>query len=116
MKIKRYAAPTMRAALAQVRSEQGPDAVILSSRRGEDGIEVIAAVDYDEALFVDANGPRQARSVSAPVIAPAPTAPIVKLPNPPMAKATPRPAARPPAPATSPRPATGAALPLEAGY
>ena len=39
----------MRAALARVRAEQGPDAVILSSRRGEDGIEVIAAVDYDEA-------------------------------------------------------------------
>jgi flagellar biosynthesis protein FlhF len=54
MKIKRYTAVTMRAALALVRSEQGPDAVILSSRRGEDGIEVIAAVDYDEALFVAA--------------------------------------------------------------
>jgi flagellar biosynthesis protein FlhF len=37
-----------------VRAEQGPDAVILSSRRGEDGIEVIAAVDYDEALFIAA--------------------------------------------------------------
>ena len=54
MKIKRYTAVSMRAALAQVRAEQGPDAVILSSRRGEDGIEVIAAVDYDEALFVEA--------------------------------------------------------------
>jgi flagellar biosynthesis protein FlhF len=54
MKIKRYTAVTMRAALALVRAEQGPDAVILSSRRGEDGIEVIAAVDYDEALFVAA--------------------------------------------------------------
>jgi flagellar biosynthesis protein FlhF len=54
MKIKRYTAATMRAALALVRAEQGPDAVILSSRRGEDGIEVIAAVDYDEALFVAA--------------------------------------------------------------
>jgi flagellar biosynthesis protein FlhF len=60
MKIKRYTAVSMRAALAQVRAEQGPDAVILSSRRGDDGIEVIAAVDYDEALFVDANRQRQA--------------------------------------------------------
>ncbi|MHB8477904.1 MAG: flagellar biosynthesis protein FlhF, partial [Steroidobacteraceae bacterium] len=51
MKIKRYTAESMRAALAQVRAEQGPDAVILSSRRIEDGIEVIAAVDYDEGLF-----------------------------------------------------------------
>ncbi len=58
MKIKRYTAASMRAALAQVRAEQGPDAVILSSRRSEDGIEVIAAVDYDEALFADANRQR----------------------------------------------------------
>ena len=55
MKIKRYMAVSMRAALAQVRAEQGPDAVILSSRRVEEGIEVIAAVDYDEALFAGAS-------------------------------------------------------------
>jgi flagellar biosynthesis protein FlhF len=67
MKIKRYTAPSMRAALALVRSEQGPDAVILSSRRSEEGIEVIAAVDYDEALFADAT--RQ-RSAAAPDVAP----------------------------------------------
>ena len=53
MKIKRYTADSMRAALALVRAEQGPDAVILSSRRYEEGIEVIAAVDYDDALFAD---------------------------------------------------------------
>jgi len=64
MKIKRYTAPSMRAALALVRSEQGPDAVILSSRRGDDGIEVIAAVDYDEALFADAT--RQRTQAAAP--------------------------------------------------
>ncbi len=58
MKIKRYTAPSMRAALALVRAEQGPDAVILSSRRSEEGIEVIAAVDYDEALFAEAKRPR----------------------------------------------------------
>jgi flagellar biosynthesis protein FlhF len=54
MKIKRHMADSMRAALAKVRAEQGPDAVILSSRRVEEGIEVIAAVDYDEGLFVGA--------------------------------------------------------------
>jgi flagellar biosynthesis protein FlhF len=58
MKIKRYMAETMRAALAQVRVEQGPDAVILSSRRVAEGIEVIAAVDYDEALFAGATQKR----------------------------------------------------------
>lgn len=59
MKIKRYTAASMRAALAQVRAEQGPDAVILSSRRLEEGIEVIAAVDYDEALFIGATSNRR---------------------------------------------------------
>ncbi len=51
MKIKRYSAPDMRRALHQVRQEQGSEAVILSSRRLPDGVEVIAAVDYDAALL-----------------------------------------------------------------
>jgi flagellar biosynthesis protein FlhF len=54
VKIKRYMAVSMRAALDQVRLEQGPDAVILSSRRMDEGVEVIAAVDYDEALIAGA--------------------------------------------------------------
>ena len=33
MKIKRFVAPDMRQAMRQVRDEQGPDAVILSTRR-----------------------------------------------------------------------------------
>jgi flagellar biosynthesis protein FlhF len=88
MKIKRYTADSMRAALAQVRAEQGADAVILSSRRGAEGIEVIAAVDYDEALFVDANRQRTAPVIHAPVIetprmAPAPApAPAAKAAQP----------------------------------
>ncbi len=85
MKIKRYSAPSMRAALALVRAEQGPDAVILSSRRSDDGIEVIAAVDYDEALFVEANRQRTAAPVitarpAAPVAAPAPATPASVTP------------------------------------
>src|SRR5580698_4720966 len=83
MKIKRYTAVSMRAALAQVRAEQGPDAVILSSRRSDEGIEVIAAIDYDEALFMAANRQRAPEpatpsphihetAVAAPVAASAP--------------------------------------------
>jgi flagellar biosynthesis protein FlhF len=75
MKIKRYTAPSMRAALALVRAEQGPDAVILSSRRGEEGIEVIAAVDYDEALFADAKRQRTAAIIVPPDMTP-PAPPI----------------------------------------
>src|ERR1044072_1303353 len=47
MKMKHYRAPDMRQALRQVRDAQGPDAVILSSRRISRGVEVVAAVDYD---------------------------------------------------------------------
>src|SRR5687768_15120501 len=47
MKIKHYRAADMRQALRQVRDAQGPDAVILSSRRIANGVEVVAAVDYD---------------------------------------------------------------------
>src|SRR6202163_4570313 len=78
MKIKRYTAVSMRAAWGQVRAEQGPDAVILSSRRGEDGIEVIAAVDYDEALFADANRQRSAPSIAPPAVAAA-AAPVAAI-------------------------------------
>ena len=41
MKIRRFVAPDMRQAMRQVRDEQGPDAVILSTRRLDDGIEII---------------------------------------------------------------------------
>jgi flagellar biosynthesis protein FlhF len=48
----------MREVLRQVRQDQGADAVILSNRRVEGGIEVITAVDYDEALMQHALGPK----------------------------------------------------------
>lgn len=50
MKIKRYFAADMRQALQLVREEQGPDAVILSNRKVDGGVEIVAALDYDEAL------------------------------------------------------------------
>lgn len=56
MKIKRYVDSDMRHVLRRVREDQGPDAVILSNRRVDDGIEVIAAIDYDEALMQSALG------------------------------------------------------------
>ncbi|TAM11508.1 MAG: flagellar biosynthesis protein FlhF [Nevskiaceae bacterium] len=51
MKIKRFTGRTMREALRAVRAEQGPDAVILGNNRTTEGVEVVAAVDYDEALL-----------------------------------------------------------------
>ena len=118
MKIKRYTALSMRAALALVRAEQGPDAVILSSRRGEDGIEVIAAVDYDEALFVDLHRQRTpaAAGASAPDVpaaeavsaAPAVAAPLPAMP--PAARAPARSAVEPPRTSGAARP--GASAPV----
>src|ERR1700722_390490 len=110
MKIKRYTAPSMRAALALVRAEQGPDAVILSSRRGEEGIEVIAAVDYDEALFADAKRHRTA-AIMVPPDMTLPAAPIVPIspiaPIAPTVTAAPKIAVAPPK--TPPAPIAGAA-------
>jgi len=34
-----------------VRDEQGPDAVIISNRRVEGGVEIVSAIDYDESLL-----------------------------------------------------------------
>lgn len=51
MKIKRYFAPDIRQAIRKVRDEQGPDAVILSNQRVNGGIEIVAAIDYDESLL-----------------------------------------------------------------
>ncbi len=55
----------------------------LSSRRSKDGIEVIAAVDYDEALFADAN-----RQRSAPISAE--LQPSSELPQPQPVKVAPQ--------------------------
>jgi flagellar biosynthesis protein FlhF len=47
--MQRYLAPDMRQALLRVRNALGPDAVILSSRRLPEGVEVTAAVDFEAA-------------------------------------------------------------------
>jgi len=60
MKIKRYFAPDVRQAMRMVRDTQGPDAVILSNKRVDGGIEIVAAIDYDESIF-----PRATPSTSA---------------------------------------------------
>ncbi|MCE2571501.1 flagellar biosynthesis protein FlhF [Motilimonas eburnea] len=49
MKIKRFFAKDMRAALAEVKEILGPDAVIMSNKKVTGGIEIVAAVDYQAA-------------------------------------------------------------------
>lgn len=51
MNVSRHIARDMRTALAMVRDLHGPDAVILSNRKVPEGIEITAAVDYDESQF-----------------------------------------------------------------
>ncbi|HET9474289.1 MAG TPA: flagellar biosynthesis protein FlhF [Steroidobacteraceae bacterium] len=63
MRIQRYIARDMRSALAQVREALGPDAVILSSGRIGNEVEVVAAIDMEVAQAVASAPP--ARSYAA---------------------------------------------------
>ncbi len=70
MKLKRYFAKEMRQAIRMVRDELGPDAVILSNQRKDGGVEIVAAVDFEQGLeqltanqpvtVVDTPSPQQA--------------------------------------------------------
>ncbi len=51
MKIQRFFAADMRRTILKVRETMGPDAVILSNKRVEGGIEIVAAIDYDDSLL-----------------------------------------------------------------
>ncbi|MCP5009980.1 MAG: flagellar biosynthesis protein FlhF [Aestuariibacter sp.] len=57
MRIKRTFAATMRDALALVKQEQGPDAVILGNKKVPGGVELISAIDYDEAAVAQYASP-----------------------------------------------------------
>ncbi|NOX76123.1 MAG: flagellar biosynthesis protein FlhF [Gammaproteobacteria bacterium] len=56
MKIKRFFAKEMRQGIRQVREALGADAVILSNNRVNGGVEIVAAVDYDESLLQAESG------------------------------------------------------------
>ncbi len=91
MRIKRFIAPDMRTALRMVRDEQGPDAVILSNRPVEDGIEIVSATDYDESLAQQALRAAlpSLPAMPAPVASPSTPATVAAVvPMAPMSKAT----------------------------
>ncbi len=75
--MKRYLAPDMRTALRSIREEQGPDAVILSTRAVGSGVEVCAAIDLELAPgdelppAIDARPGDSAARLRAPESAPA---------------------------------------------
>jgi len=104
MKIKRFVAADMRTALRMIRAEHGPDAVILSNRRIDEGVEIVAASNYDEnavqkALF---DAQRAAEAEAAARATPRPNPFLDTLPPAPQVAAqAPAPAAAPPAPRTN---------------
>ncbi len=51
--MQRFFAPDMRTAMREASRMLGPDAVILSSEEKADGVEVVAAIDYQEAPSVN---------------------------------------------------------------
>ena len=71
MTMKRYQARDMRAALKQVREEQGPDAVILSTQTIVGGVEVCAAADeyLPEPIKLSADSAPRAASAGASLLA-----------------------------------------------
>lgn len=70
MDIKRYCAPDLARAMQMVRAELGGDAVIVSSRRVAQGIELVAAADYDPALFTPAADGAPASDGPVPAVTP----------------------------------------------
>ncbi len=51
MKIKRFFAENIRQAMQMVREELGADAVIMSNRAVDGGVEIVAARDFDEQVI-----------------------------------------------------------------
>lgn len=76
MRIKRTYGTTMREALAQVKLEQGADAVILGNKKVPGGVEIISALDFDHRE-VDAYAGNPAIPVSGR-LAPDQNAEIIK--------------------------------------
>lgn len=70
MRIIRYMAPDTRQALRGIREQLGDDAVILSSKRTPEGVELTAAVDFDATRIENAAvplAPKPAEKPAAPV-------------------------------------------------
>ncbi|HWF97570.1 MAG TPA: flagellar biosynthesis protein FlhF [Steroidobacteraceae bacterium] len=122
MKIVRHTAPDMRQALRSIREQLGEEAVILSSRRLGQGVEVTAAVDFDPASLENAAPLAAAADRSAvqsvqsfPTVQdrapPAPPAPQQPVRHDPAAAAKRVPIAAAPPPLEQSTPAAVAALP-----
>lgn len=77
MKIKRYFAENIRQAMQMVRDELGADAVIMSNRKVDGGVEILAARDFDEQT-VRAKAPAQGGEVEPDFFQPSKSAKQIK--------------------------------------
>ncbi len=83
MKIKRFFAADIRQAMRMVKEELGSDAVIMSNRSVENGVEIVAARDFDEQLIhnkLQKQAPEQ-QSVEQPVYTQLPETKKIDLPD-----------------------------------
>jgi len=94
MKIKRLNAANIREAMRKVREELGPDAVILSNQHSANGLEIVAAVDYDERLLAEMLPPSALDSTRQTAVKPDTDATGQEIPQT---------TARPAVPTTAPR-------------
>ena len=82
MRIKRTFAPTMREALKLVKQEQGPDAVIMGNKKVPGGVEILSAIDFDEAAVASmaTNAAAPSRELpQAPTPTPAPATAVADV-------------------------------------
>ena len=66
MNIKRFLAVDIRQAMRMVREELGGDAVIMSNRSVPEGVEIVAALDFDEHWFDNKNAPAERNNQTEP--------------------------------------------------
>jgi flagellar biosynthesis protein FlhF len=85
--VKKFHASTTRDALRMVRDALGANAIILSNRQVEGGVEIIAVADLDMAALTE-----QAEPMFAPAARRAPPPPVAAQP---VARPAPKPAPRP---------------------
>lgn len=93
MKIKRFLAPDIRQALQQVKETLGAEAVILSNRKTEQGVEIIATCDFDLETVVPPKSTPQPPEASEVASNKPPTSrPESEAKPPPKPEVVPRPA------------------------
>ncbi len=81
MKIKRFVAPDMRQALRLVRETLGEDAVILSNKSTDEGVELTAAIDLVAEEVVPPEPRRRPRAAATERPAPRPAARVSDVPD-----------------------------------